>query len=239
VEARAAALERELVGLLVEAAEAERATTGGGTAGGRPDAAAGVPGTGEHDPHPSPPASAATHTPLDSRARTHIQTAALAAATVAVLRPLVRDDDAVSAALASHLGGAAAPAAASLLAAVAGLSPDPYPAASRRLAALRSDWGGAAPRARLEGGPAAAVTTLTLPAPCLYAAALEAVGAGGGEGPFLAVACCSADAAWLGAGLGKGSEGDKVVFRRAAWVGAGEPACVLEVSRGEGGWGLR
>ena len=181
------------------------------------------------DGGPSAPPSTPFPFSLDSRARAHLQAASLAAATVAVLRPLLRDDDAVAAALASHLGGAASPAAAKLLSTVAAITPDPYPASARRLAALRLDWGGAAPRATLEGGPAHHATVLTLPAPCLYATALDLVNAGGDGLPFLSTACCSADAGWLEAGVGKAG---KASFVRTAWVGAGDGACVLEVTRG-------
>ena len=191
------------------------------------EAGAGVGGAGG--------AGAAAAAPLNpsSRARTHAQSAALGAATVAVLRPLVRDDALVAAALAEHWGGLASPAAAAALGLAAAWTRDPYPAAARRLASLRTDWGGAAPRARLVGGPAHPRTVLILPGPCLYAAALDAVGAGGGGLPFLAAACCSADGSWLAAGVG--SNAGKATYTRSAWVGAGDGVCVLEVRRRGGG----
>jgi hypothetical protein len=86
-------------------------------------------------------------------------------------------------------------------------------------------------------GPDADAAALTLPGPCVYASALDAVGGGGGGQPFLAAACCSADGSLLAAGVGKAAR-----FERTSWVGDGAAACVLRVvrARREGlGWSDR
>ena len=117
------------------------------------------------------------------------------------------------------------PTTSAVLQVAARLSRDPFPAAAARLAALQADWGGAAPGSALATDAASA--TLTAPA-CIYHAVLAPLPHGTA---CLAACCCSADRVWFD---GLASRGVAVV--RPAWLGAGDPACVLRVERvGVGG----
>jgi hypothetical protein len=163
----------------------------------------------------------------DNRGFTHLQTAALAAATGDAVAPFLRDDAAALALVADAAGGRATPLARSMLKMAARVSRDPLAGAVKRLRGVLADRGAAA---RGTVAPLACGGAELRVTGCAYHAVMSDDG-GGHASPstplkWLPAVCCSADAAFF-----DGLEPAGVRYTRVAWLGGGDAACVARLTR--------